>query len=122
MPLTRLVMSSGVYTQFASASQKAGVLLCTDVVARGIDIPDVDWIVQFDPPQDPSFFVHRIGEECSMIVTACVFDARSSKTLIVFALWRSGRTARMGRAGHSLLYLLPSEDAYIGETECLLRS
>ncbi len=35
--------------------------MCTDVAARGIDIPDVAWIVQFDPPQDPSYFVHRVG-------------------------------------------------------------
>ena len=37
------------------------MLFCTDVVARGIDVPDVDFIVQYDPPQDPSFFIHRIG-------------------------------------------------------------
>lgn len=35
--------------------------MCTDVAARGIDIPDVAWIIQFDPPQDPSYFVHRVG-------------------------------------------------------------
>lgn len=42
-------------------SQEGGLLVCTDVAARGIDIPDVAWIVQFDPPQDPSYFVHRVG-------------------------------------------------------------
>ena len=29
----------------------AGCLLCTDLAARGLDIPDVNWIVQMDPPQ-----------------------------------------------------------------------
>jgi len=38
---------------------KPGVLLCTDLAARGLDIPDVGWIFQFDPPQDPAAFVHR---------------------------------------------------------------
>ena len=25
------------------------------------NIPDVDWIIQFDAPKDPDFFVHRVG-------------------------------------------------------------
>jgi ATP-dependent RNA helicase DDX55/SPB4 len=62
----------------------SGVLLCTDVAARGIDVPDVDWIVQYDPPSDPSFFVHRIG-----------------------------RTARAGRSGAAMVFLLPSEKGYV---------
>ncbi|KAI5075534.1 hypothetical protein GOP47_0009610 [Adiantum capillus-veneris] len=65
-------------------SMQAGVLLCTDVAARGLDIPNVDWILQYDPPQDPNVFVHRVG-----------------------------RTARMGRSGNALVFLLPKEDAYI---------
>ena len=39
------------FFQFCNASE--GILLCTDVAARGLDIPQVDWIVQFDPPDDP---------------------------------------------------------------------
>lgn len=41
----------GTHNKFKQCKQ--GVLLCTDVAARGIDIPDIDWIVQFDPPQVP---------------------------------------------------------------------
>jgi superfamily II DNA/RNA helicase len=37
------------------------ILLTTDLSARGIDIPDVDWIIQYDPPQWSDSFVHRIG-------------------------------------------------------------
>ncbi|XP_020519952.1 DEAD-box ATP-dependent RNA helicase 18 isoform X3 [Amborella trichopoda] len=61
-----------------------GILLCTDVAARGLDIPGVDWIVQYDPPQDPNVFIHRVG-----------------------------RTARMGRTGNAIVFLLPKEDAYV---------
>lgn len=37
------------------------VLLTTDVAARGIDIPDVDLVIQLDPPTDPDVFFHRSG-------------------------------------------------------------
>ena len=73
---------SAHYDKFVAAP--AGVLLCTDVAARGIDVPDVDWIVQFDPPKDPAFFIHRVG-----------------------------RTARAGRSGASLVFLLPKEKDYV---------
>ncbi|GMM56192.1 putative ATP-dependent RNA helicase [Maudiozyma humilis] len=40
---------------------RTSVLLTTDVAARGIDIPDVDLVLQMDPPTDADFFLHRCG-------------------------------------------------------------
>lgn len=37
------------------------MLLCTDVAARGLDLPDVDVVIQYDPPTDPKVFSHRCG-------------------------------------------------------------
>eukprot|EP00826_Nyctotherus_ovalis_P037856 TRINITY_DN3492_c0_g1_i5.p1 TRINITY_DN3492_c0_g1~~TRINITY_DN3492_c0_g1_i5.p1 ORF type:complete len:495 (+),score=78.80 TRINITY_DN3492_c0_g1_i5:76-1485(+) len=48
-----------VYSSFLAAP--SGMLLCTDILARGIDIPDVQWIIQYDPPQHSDSFLHRIG-------------------------------------------------------------
>lgn len=50
---------SRTFSQFSNA--QTGTLLCTDIAARGLDIPKVDWIVQFDPPDDPKEYIHRVG-------------------------------------------------------------
>ena len=71
-------------TFFEFCNAPTGILLCTDVAARGLDIPKVDWIIQFDPPDDPRDYIHRVG-----------------------------RTARAGKAGKSLLFLLPSELGFL---------
>lgn len=71
-----------LFTEFASLS--SGVLICTDVLARGVDFPAVDWVVQFDPPSSAKAFVHRCG-----------------------------RTARMGQKGSALVMLLPTEREYV---------
>ncbi|KAK0170857.1 hypothetical protein PV328_008654 [Microctonus aethiopoides] len=47
------------FFQFCRAT--SGILLCTDVAARGLDIPEVDVIVQYDPPDDPKEYIHRVG-------------------------------------------------------------
>lgn len=41
--------------------QKIRVLVATDIAARGIDVPQVGHVVNFDPPEDPKSYVHRIG-------------------------------------------------------------
>uniref|UniRef100_A0A7S3G4G1 RNA helicase n=1 Tax=Palpitomonas bilix TaxID=652834 RepID=A0A7S3G4G1_9EUKA len=68
--------------KFSSAS--CGVLLCTDVAARGLDIDNVDMVIQLDLPQDPSNFIHRIG-----------------------------RTARMGKEGRAVAFLHKHEESYL---------
>jgi ATP-dependent RNA helicase RhlE len=37
------------------------VLVATDIAARGIDIPDLSHVINFDVPTDPEAYVHRIG-------------------------------------------------------------
>ncbi|KAB5577207.1 hypothetical protein PHYPO_G00207270 [Pangasianodon hypophthalmus] len=71
------------FFQFCNAD--SGILLCTDVAARGLDIPEVDWIVQYDPPDDPKEYIHRVG-----------------------------RTARgVNGRGHALLILRPEELGFL---------
>ncbi|KAI9501373.1 ATP-dependent RNA helicase dbp4 [Coemansia spiralis] len=55
-------------------------MFCTDIAARGLDFPAVDWVVQADCPEDCDTYLHRVG-----------------------------RTARYDAAGKGLLFLLPSE-------------
>jgi ATP-dependent RNA helicase DDX18/HAS1 len=72
-------------TFFEFCNAKQGTLICTDVAARGLDIPAVDWIVQFDPPDDPRDYIHRVG-----------------------------RTARGANGkGRSLMFLQPSEVGFL---------
>lgn len=72
-------------TFFQFCNAETGILLCTDVAARGLDIPAVDWIVQYDPPDDPKEYIHRVG-----------------------------RTARgEGGKGHALLILRPEELGFL---------
>ncbi|MBK8670499.1 MAG: DEAD/DEAH box helicase [Saprospiraceae bacterium] len=40
---------------------KVKMLIATDVSARGIDIPDVDFVVNYDLPEHPENYVHRVG-------------------------------------------------------------
>ncbi|GJJ14735.1 hypothetical protein Clacol_009002 [Clathrus columnatus] len=68
-----------IYQRFISCSHS--ILFATDIAARGLDFPSVDWVVQLDAPEDADTYIHRVG-----------------------------RTARYESAGKGLLLLLPSEE------------
>ncbi|KAK5583882.1 hypothetical protein RB653_005486 [Dictyostelium firmibasis] len=60
--------------------KKAGTLFATDIAARGLDFPAVEWVIQVDCPDDIETYIHRVG-----------------------------RTARNNALGQSITILLPSE-------------
>jgi ATP-dependent RNA helicase RhlE len=64
------------------------VLITTDVAARGIDIPDVDYVINYDLPEDPENYVHRVG-----------------------------RTGRGNKKGQALAFCSKEEKPYLAEIE-----
>ena len=46
------------------------ILVATDVAARGIDIDNITHVVNFDVPQDPESYVHRIGRTVAPAIPA----------------------------------------------------
>ncbi|RYP62138.1 hypothetical protein DL769_007435 [Monosporascus sp. CRB-8-3] len=67
-------------------SKDPSVLITTDIASRGLDVPAVDLVVEYDPAFSVADHVHRVG-----------------------------RTARAGRSGKATLFLQPgSEEGYIG--------
>ena len=76
------------FAAFANATTPS-ILLTTDVAARGLDIAQVDLVIQLDPPIDPKVFLHRCG-----------------------------RAGRAGRRGLSIIFLHPGrEEDYLAFLE-----
>ena len=67
------------YNKFTTMKQ--AVLFATDIAARGLDFPGVDWVLQVDAPEDVETYIHRVG-----------------------------RTARYWTSGLALMLLVPSEE------------
>lgn len=68
-----------IFQRFTTS--KNAILFATDIAARGLDFPSIDWVIQLDAPEDADTYIHRVG-----------------------------RTARYESKGQSLLFLLPSEE------------
>jgi ATP-dependent RNA helicase RhlE len=71
---------------------KTRVLVATDVVARGIDVEDISHVIQFDLPNEPETYIHRIG-----------------------------RTGRAGAEGIALAFCAEDERPYLKDIEKLIR-
>ena len=73
-----------ILAKFCKAT--TGILVCTDVAARGLDMPKIDWIIQYNTPGSCTDYIHRVG-----------------------------RTARVGHKGNALIFLEPCEIEYLKE-------
>ncbi|HJO06269.1 MAG TPA: C-terminal helicase domain-containing protein, partial [Chloroflexota bacterium] len=72
-------------------SKEGQILLATNVAARGLDILSIARVVNFDPPEDPEMFTHRVG-----------------------------RTGRMGRQGQSTTMVTGSDLVTLGRIEHMI--
>ena len=72
-------------------NKKATILIATDVAARGIDISKIDAVINFDIPNIPETYIHRIG-----------------------------RTGRAGKSGIAFSFCSPDENSYIKNIESLI--
>jgi ATP-dependent RNA helicase RhlE len=76
----------------AFRSGKVRVLVATDIAARGIDVPNISHVINYELPNEPESYVHRIG-----------------------------RTARAGAEGAALSFCDQSERSYLRAIEKLMR-
>ncbi|KAF7274293.1 hypothetical protein GWI33_013035 [Rhynchophorus ferrugineus] len=67
---------------------KRGVLLCTDVAARGLDVPEADCIIQYTGPQSDEDYLHRVG-----------------------------RTGRAGKPGSAIIFLTHEEQEFVSRLQ-----
>lgn len=50
-------------------NKKCSVLIVTDVAARGLDLPALDTVINYNFPAKPKLFVHRVGKFVLNIIT-----------------------------------------------------
>ena len=85
LPPSARTRTLDAFASSIASSSNPSILLATDVAARGLDLPQVDTVVQFDSPTDTKTFSHRCG-----------------------------RTARAGRAGTAWVLLSGREIEFCG--------
>jgi ATP-dependent RNA helicase RhlE len=100
--LARAGFTSGVLHANRSQSQRQRALddfrkgavpylVATDIAARGIDVTNISHVINYDIPEDPEVYVHRVG-----------------------------RTARMGAAGKAFTIVMPGQGDELSRVESLI--
>lgn len=56
-----------IYQDFGR--RKHACMLATDIAARGLDFPDVNWVIQLDAPEDAAMYIHRVGRTARHMAT-----------------------------------------------------
>ena len=74
------------------ANGDVNIITATDVLARGIDVSDVDYVVNFDVPEQPEDYIHRIG-----------------------------RTGRAGSRGFAVTFVTPETESQLRDIEKLIK-
>ncbi len=74
-------------------NRMVNILIATDVAARGLDIPDLTHVVNYNVPQNPEAYIHRIG-----------------------------RTGRAGKGGVAITFVSPEEEAHFNFIRRIVKS
>jgi len=77
------------------------VLIATDIAARGIDVPDITHVINFDIPNDPESYVHRIGR-----------TARAGKNGIAISLCDPSETKLLRAVEKLIKYKIPIDESH----------
>lgn len=81
------------YIMYEFKNRRISILIATDIVSRGIDIDDIQLVINYDVPRDAEDYVHRIG-----------------------------RTARANRDGEAITLVTPRDWHYLQKIEALIES
>jgi len=73
---------------------KFNVLVATDVASRGLDIPNVDLVIQVEPPKDTESYIHRSGRtaRAGKVGTCITFYTKKHQPMIQQIEFKAGIT------------------------------
>lgn len=94
-----------VLTEFRNGATT--ILIATDVAARGLDVEDVKFVVNFDYPNSSEDYIHRIGKfsiNISLCILQTIFKIILLYNLLYFIINSPGRTGRCQQSGTAYTY------------------